>query len=373
LADLTALARDVADGKIDLPTIERQLDDLASRPSPWPRQVAFMAPGVSAAAATIMFSGTVPDATATLGIALAVQPLITALDRWSLPPFFRVGIAAAVTSALVALLVAVGAPVAGGLVLTGSLLRFLPGYALVAGFRDLIDQSIVSGTARLAEALLLAAAIAGGTVLAGALLAPPGVDIRLSLSGGVDRPIVVSGVAAAVVVAAFAVLLDVPPRIVPQAALMGALGWLLVVAPTPARLPFDPSGTMILATVLIGAAGAILARRARLPSALWVVPAVLPLLPGLQLVTAMLAPTDLTRLLGLLAAGVAAFLIGAGVAIGEILVRVVRNVRRSVVAPAVGMVADGIQVGIAGAVQRVNREVQDKPRPGGVDGDPDRP
>ena len=41
---------------------------------------------------------------------------------------------------LVTAAVALGAPINAALVMTGSLLRFLPGSALVAGMRDLIDQ-----------------------------------------------------------------------------------------------------------------------------------------------------------------------------------------------------------------------------------------
>ena len=53
--------------------------------------------------------------------------------------------------------VIVGSP--GQDVITGGILRFLPTAGLVAGMRDLFDQSIISGSARLGEAFLLASAI----------------------------------------------------------------------------------------------------------------------------------------------------------------------------------------------------------------------
>ena len=138
----------------------------------------FVAPGLSAAGTTLMFGGDQLEALATLAIGLLVQPALAALDHSSLPPFFRLGIGAAGSAILVALLVALGLEISGGLVLTGSLLRFLPGYALVSGFRDLIDGSVVSGTARLAEAILLAAAVAGGTALSLALAESAGVTLQ---------------------------------------------------------------------------------------------------------------------------------------------------------------------------------------------------
>jgi len=83
-----------------------------------------------------------------------------------------------------------------------------------------------------------------------------------------------------------------------------------------------------------------------------VVPAILPLLPGLQLVQAMLAPTDVERVAGLLAAAGAAFLVGTGVASGDILVQALRSVRDDLVGPAVDAVTGGIEDYIVEPVER---------------------
>jgi hypothetical protein len=85
---------------------------------------------------------------------------------------------------------------------------------------------------------------------------------------------------------------------------------------------------------------------------LWVVPAILPLLPGLQLVQALLANTDAVRVSGLVGAAATAFLIGTGVATGDIIVLTVRGVRDTVVAPAIGAVAGGVDVLIVSRVER---------------------
>ena len=164
LAAAASLARGVRDGTVTLEDAEAALDSLEEQPLPYGALVSFVAPGVSAAASTIVFGGNLVDAAATMLIALIVQPGLSGLDRSTLPPFFRVVFGAAASALLVAVIVKLGVPITGGLVLTGSLLRFLPGYALVSGFRDLIDQSMISGSARLAEALLLAAGVAGGTL-----------------------------------------------------------------------------------------------------------------------------------------------------------------------------------------------------------------
>jgi hypothetical protein len=116
----------------------------------------------------------------------------------------------------------------------------------------------------------------------------------------------------------------------------------------------DTSVATFVAAIAIGAVGRLLARWQSAPAALYVVPAVLPLLPGLALVRAMLAETDAARVSGLIDAIVAAFLIGVGVATGDIFVTTIRTIREHVVAPAVGAVADNVEVLV---IQPVGRAI----------------
>ncbi len=359
LADLAELANRLRRGELDLVGGEAALDTLAERPSPYGRVITFAAPGASAAGATVMFGGSIADAAATLLIALAVQPALAALDRSGLPPFFRLVFGSAASAVLVAIVVGLGGPVSGGLVLTGSLLRFLPGYALVSGFRDLVDQSIVSGTARLAEALLLGAAVAGGTALAVAVASGFGVQLSIETVGATDWTFAYTALAAFVAVAAYAVRLDVPRHALLGAAAIGAVGWLGFATVTPPIGRVDPGIATLATSIFIGVAGRLLSRRSGSPAALWVVPAILPLLPGLQIVTAMLAVSDLARIIGLIDAAVTAFLIGVGVASGDLIVLAVRGVRDRVVAPAVGAVAEGVEVLVAGPMERVTGRSRD--------------
>lgn len=357
LSGLTAVVRAIVDGSLTLAAAERALDRLDEAGPGYGAVARFAAPGLSAAGSTLMLGGNERDALATLVIAFAVQPLLAVLDRSKIPPFFRLAAGVAGTALLVALLVALGIGVNGGLVLTGSLLRFLPGYALVAGFRDLIEGSMVSGTARLAEALLLAAAVAGGASLALALAAGAGVFLTLASGGWAAWGPWVTIAAAVVAVGAFAVRLGVPPRETVQAATVGALAWAAFTGLT-VGLALDTSVAIFVATAMVGILGRLLARRFHAPPALWVVPAILPFLPGLQMVQAMLAETDQARLEGLVAAAGTAFAIGIGVALGDVLVQVVRGVRDQVVVPVVGAVAGGVEVLVVGPVGRAVDQVR---------------
>ena len=319
---------------------------------PYPRAIEYLAPPLSATGSTLVFGGTAIDALATLAIALAVQPALARLDRSTLPPFFRSVFGAAASTLLVALLVGLDFPVTGGLVLTGSLLGLLPGYALVSGFRDLIDQSIISGTARLAEALLLGAGVAGGTALGIALAENAGVRLSLITVGLVDWSQAVSILAAVLAVGAFAVRLGVPRRYVWQSAVLGAVSWIVYLAIAGGGRDVQSSLATFAAALLVGTLGRIFARGQNAPAALWVVPAILPLLPGLQIVLALLAPTDQERVAGMVAAATTAFSLGVGVGMGDIIVATALNVRDRVVAPAVGAVATGVDDFIVAPVER---------------------
>ena len=352
LSRVSELARGIRAGTVDIAAAETALDRIDAVRTSYRGVVAFFAPGLSAAGATVMFGGTLLDAVATLGIGLAIQPILLLVGRTRLQPFFRLAIGAAASAILVAALAYLGAQVSSGLVLTGSLLRFLPGYALVSGFRDLIDGSIVSGTARLAEALMLGAAVAGGTALALGLASAAKVNLTILTIGQSDWSLPISVTASLIAIGAYAVQLGVPQRAVIQGALAGAVAWLVYQAAAGTSGALDKSAATLVSTVLIGAIGRLLARRSGAPAAIWVVPAILPFLPGLQLVQAMLAETEAARINGLIGAAGTAFLIGVGVATGDILVMFARGVGRSV-GPAVGAVTGGVDVLVIQPVGRV--------------------
>jgi uncharacterized membrane protein YjjP (DUF1212 family) len=352
LAGVSGVTRMIRTGRLGLDEAEAELDRLETTGSAYGPAIAFAAPGLSAAGTTLMLGGNLLEAAATLGIGLIVQPVLVRLDRSTLPEFFRLATGAAGSAILVALLVGLGLPISEGLVLTGSLLRFLPGYSLVSGFRDLIDGSMVSGTARLAEAILLAAAVAGGTALSLAIASTVGVNLSIITVGQTSWGLPVSVAASVLAVGAYAVRLGVPSREVWQAAAVGAVAWLLYRSTALPFGPIEPAVAILASTILIGMLGRVLARRLGAVPALWVVPAILPFLPGLQLVQAMLAETEAARINGLVAAAGSAFLVGTGVATGDILLLAIRGVRDRIVAPAVGAVVGGVDVMVIGPVGR---------------------
>lgn len=342
LAAASTVARELAAGRMSIADAEARLAALDAPKPAAARAIGIVAPSASAAASAVLFGGTLVDAAVTFGIALLIQPVLAAIDRSELPTFFRTAFGAIASTLATAALVGVGLEINGGLVLTGSLLRFLPGYALVSGFRDLLDQSIISGTARVAEAILLGAAVAGGVATSLAAADVFGVQLSIVPSGSADWGLLTSSIAALVAVGGYAIRLGVPRSTVAQSAVLGALAWVpfqLIAFPAG---PIDRMIATLAFTVAIGMVGRILARRYQAPSALWVVPAVLPFLPGLQIVTALLADTNVDRIVGLLAAAATAFAIGVGVASGDIIVATVRRFRERVIPSAIEAAVEGV-------------------------------
>ena len=344
LSAAAKLVRKLRDGSTDLRGAATEIDRIAELTTAWPEPLTSLAQAGSAAASTVLFGGSGLDALATLVIGMLVQPIVVRLDGSGLPPFFRSLIGPLVSSVLVALAVALGAPINAALVLTGSLLRFLPGAALVAGMRDLIDQSIISGSARLAEALLLGAAVATGTAIGIGLASQLGVPLEVGLPETEGIQFLVQIVAAAFACGFWAVRLGEPSFALFTASVLGAVGWAVYLFVAP--LGFGSVATTALAGIVVGTFGRILARRAESPAVLWVVPASLPLLPGLLIVNGMLSANLTAGLLQLSTAVATALALGAAVAFGDIVVQTVRTVRDEIIEPAMQPVGHVVQAGI---------------------------
>lgn len=321
LAATADLVTAIQDHRVDLAAAERELARIAAGGRRCPRWLGFCAPALLSFAVTITFGGSLGDAATTLGIGLLIQPALERIERSELSAFFQVAVGVTATALLVVLLVGAGLPVDGGLVLTGSLLRFLPGAVLVSGMRDFIDGAILTGTARLAEVALLGAAIAGAASLILALGETWGVPLGIAAEGVHDWPLAVLVVTGMAAVTCYALRLDVPARMLPVVAAIGGLAVVLTRAEIPGLDTLGADTRVLVAALAIGVLGALAAHRRRQPAAIWTVPAILPLLPAPSTLLPSLAQTELARQELQGQAITTAFCIGVGVAVGVILVQ----------------------------------------------------
>ena len=333
LSAAARLVNELRTGGADRVRAETEVGRIEQLGSAWPEPISSLAQAVSAAASTLLFGGSALDALATLLIGVIVQPIIGRVDGSGLPPFFRSLIGPLISSLLVAAAVGFGAPINTGLVLTGSLLRFLPGAALVAGMRDLIDQSIISGSARLAEALFLGAAVASGIAIGTSVAGLFGIVLTVTTAGTQNWQFVVQIIAAGIACGAWAVRLGEPRFALLTASLLGALGWSIDLGLLSSGFGEVPATAA--AGLVVGGLGRVLARRRQAPVVLWVVPASLPLLPGLLIVGGMLASDGVSGLLLLSTAVFTGLALGASIAFGDIVVQTLRQVREEIIQPVI--------------------------------------
>ena len=139
-----------------------------------------------------------------------------------------------------------------------------------------------------------------------------------------------------------------PAFALPWVGVLGAMAWIAY-----ALLGYSPEVGTFAAAFVVGVAGRLLARYHKAPAALWVVPAILPLLPGLALVVALLASGDLQRFAGIWNAVLIAFALGVGVAAGDIAVAAIVRLRRGIVDPAVDAVATGFGALVSQPIERM--------------------
>lgn len=320
LVATTELTDALTRGDVTLTEAERRLAELAATPYPYPRPLGFAAPAMLSTAVTIMFGGRWSDALTTLGIGLAIQPALERIDRSELSAFFRVAFGVLATTLAVVLLIRVGLPIHGGLVLTGSLLRFLPGATLVAGMRDFLDGAVASGTTRLVEVVLHGAAVAAAAGLV--LAVGRSLDVRLGITttGSEVYLLPVLACAGAVAVLCYGLQLGVPASGLAPVALVGSLAVLITRGRDLAARDVDPLVGTLVAAVVIGVCGQALARRSSRPATVWLVPPILPLLPAPATLIPLLAESEAAREQLQGQALATAFCIGVGVAVGSIAV-----------------------------------------------------
>ena len=344
LAAASDLERRLSHSRMTVEEALTEIERIEATGDPYPGWVNWLASAISAGGATVMFGGGPPEAGAAAIATFAARPALDWLTRRGLPTFFRNVAGPAMAVIVVLALVLLGVPALAPVAVTGAIVIFLPGGALTAGMRDLIDGSIVSGTARLSEALLLGAATAIGANigLQAADVFGPTVEFGLPPLEGFSIPI--EAVAAAVACAAFGIQGGVPIRFMLSIALVGAAG--LIVHRVVLLAGADAVVATTTAAVVIGAAGRWRARAFRTSATIWIGAATLPLLPGRLLVEGLIAAQagDVAPLIGAILIG---FAIGIGCALGDVVTQAIAEINDAIVQPVVinpaaGLVEEGL-------------------------------
>ncbi len=330
------LVDDILNDRVDVGEARARVARVNSTGHWLPRWAAVGGSGVvGGGVALILGAGVVITLVATLAGVL-ITMLMRVLNRQRWPMFYQQTAGGMLATALALLTAALDArydlQVNTSLVITASIVLLLSGIGFMGAIQDALSGFYLTAGARIIEALLATAGLIAG-VSAGLSLARPlgvslvGVRPGSGAEGLADVPLVLVG--AMIAACAFAFTCYAPLRALPAIALSTLLGHLAFVSVQ------DRAQTMpwaaACAAVVIGLVSYTVAGRFRVPPLVVVVPALVPMLPGLLIYRGLsyMSTGDTLGILQLSAAAATTVALAAGVILGEYIAQPLkRNVRR---------------------------------------------
>jgi uncharacterized membrane protein YjjB (DUF3815 family) len=238
------------------------------------------------------------------------------------PALFVAGIGGLVALAATALLSSVDAQIRPSLVVAAGIVVMLPGVALVGSVRDALVGFPLTAIGRAVDGTMVVVGIVAGVLVGLAVATAASVPMQIIPGDDVAPSSLLLRVAAgAMAAASAAVVYQAPWTLVGASLAIGAVGFSASTALTSAV-----SSTTLAygaAAVVVGMAAGLAAQRARTLALVFVVPGILPLLPGLTLYRGSLLLTageTVEGLVVLLEAAVRMLALASGALLGELLV-----------------------------------------------------
>jgi uncharacterized membrane protein YjjP (DUF1212 family) len=136
----------------------------------YPPFVIILAAACSSLCFTLMFGGRLSDGFCAFCIGFLLRIILLKLDKITQNSFMVSLTSGAFISVMAVLAGLSGAGKNASIIMTGTLMQVVPGLALVNSIRDIIAGDLMSGTARLVDAVIIAAGLSVG-VVAGMLVA----------------------------------------------------------------------------------------------------------------------------------------------------------------------------------------------------------
>ncbi len=319
---LHQLLTDIGAGDVDLRAAQRRLAEIESGRRKYGVRVTLAADGVLAAAIAISLGAGWRIAVVTGLTGLLIMWLAKRLSGPRVPEFFLAGLGGVIAVAVAASLTTLDLGVRPSLVVAASIVVLLPSIELVGSVRDALVGFPLTATGRAVEGAMLMIGIVAGVLVALDIAAAASIPLQIIPTGeDAATSMALRVVAAAVAAAAAALAYQAPWRLVGVSLGIGALGF------TVANVLLADLGSQTfafaLASVAVGIAAGLASRRWRTLSLVFVVPGILPLLPGLVLYRGSLllaAGETISGLVVLLEAAVRMLALAAGVLLGELLV-----------------------------------------------------
>ena len=316
------LVRDVLRGEVELRDARTRLARIVSSGHTLPRWAATLGWGAMCAGVGLQLGGGWAVMAIAFIAAVVIDRLQTVMARRRLPAFYR-----QVAGGGVATLIAVGVAAPGfdldpSVVVTANIIMLLAGVGFMGALQDALTGFYVTAGARLTEALLATAGIIAG--VGGGLQAADvlGVDVgRLDPGAAGDlRQASLVAVGSAICAAAFAFASYAPRRALVAIGLVAAVAMLISQSVTVDGV--GRAWPTAVAAFFVGLVSYGVSGRLRVPPLVVVVPAVVPMLPGLSIYRglSLLSEGGASTSAGLLAlftAGSVALSLASGVILGE--------------------------------------------------------
>ena len=166
---LNDLSRRICRDKPDYETVRKELETIDATPK-FPLWLEVLSSGLIAFAFAVFFGGSWVDGLVAAVLGCGLRLVTWLLQKAAMNAIFTNVVAAFLLSLSAILLTRYGLGHDANKIIIGNIMLLIPGIALTNARRDLISGDIMTGFLRFLDAVLVAAAIAAGYILAAQLL-----------------------------------------------------------------------------------------------------------------------------------------------------------------------------------------------------------
>ena len=317
------LVRDVLRGEVDLKEARSRLARIVSSGHLTPRWAVTLGWGAMCAGVGLQLGGGPVIVAVAFLAASCIDRLQLLMARRRLP-FFYQQVAGGGVATIIAVLAAVAVPgdIDPSVAVTANIIMLLAGIGFMGALHDALSGFYITAGARLTEALLatagIIAGVSGGLTLADVL----GVDVgRLDPGAAADlKTISLMALGAAICGSSFAFASYAPRRSLLPIGAVAAVA--IVIAGSGALGGIGRTWPTALAAFFVGLVSYTVAGRLRVPPLVVVVPAIVPMLPGLSIYRGLSLLTEgdtqtSDGLLAIITAASVAIALASGVILGE--------------------------------------------------------
>jgi uncharacterized membrane protein YjjP (DUF1212 family) len=322
LTEVDHLVRDVLRDECDLKESRNRLARIVSSGHTLPRWAATIGWGVMCAGVGLQLGGGAVVVASAFVAAVCIDRLQLVMARRRIPFFYRQVAGGGVATLIAIAVAATPLHLDPSLIVTANIIMLLAGIGFMGALQDALSGFYVTAGARLTEALLstagIIAGVSGGLQVADVL----GIDIGRLEPGAASnlKQVSVMAVGGAICAAAFAFASYAPRRSL--AAIGGVAAVAMVISQSAMLSGFGRTWPTAVAAFAVGLVAYQIAARFQVPPLVVVVPAVVPMLPGLSIYRGLSLLTEggaatSEGLLAIITAASVAIALASGVILGE--------------------------------------------------------